>query len=214
MRNILLMLTSIMFGSVAHAADISFVSGLYEKKSTKIDGKNAGSSTTMSLGGRFHQDLDTTLAWFAQTQIDLNTYTSSNNAPAPDNSANLAAGGGVRYYFKPFAPAVVPYAAGLVEFKNNKTADWTTQTSYTEKTSTGIFYGGDIGIRAGLGANFFAELELPLFKSALFAVNKSKTVTETNNARTTSETEDTYNEAYIDTVSPILSATLAVGMKL
>ena len=196
-----------------NAADITLLSGFYQKSSEKIDGVTKGSTSLVSLGGRFSDDLNTDTAWIGEGAIKMRSYAASGGSPSPDNSMGVTIGGGVRYYFKPFATAVVPYVSGIAKVTSDKSAKWTT-TGYEQTSISGLYYGANAGIRAGLGDNFFVELELPFFESPLFSVAKTETVRQSGGTTTTSKEENTETALYVSSVAKITDARLGIGMKL
>lgn len=197
----------------ASAADVTLISGFYQKSSEKINGSTKGSTSLISLGGRFADDLNTDTAWLAEGSLKLRSYAASAGNPTPDNSMGVTIGGGARYYFKPWVTAVVPYVSGIVKITSDKSANWT-DTGYRQTTTSGLYYGANAGIRAGLGDNFFVELELPFFDSPLFAVTKTETVTQNGGATTSSKEENTETALYISSVAKLTEAKVGLGMLL
>jgi hypothetical protein len=215
------MLNRVVFASVAffgisngvHAADVTLVSGFYQKSSEKIDGKTKGSTSVFGAGGRFSDDLNTDMAWIGQGDLEMKSYTASAGIPSPDNALGMEVGGGVRYYFKPFAPAVVPYVSGIASVLSDKDVVWKTD-GYVQTSTSGLYYGANAGIRAGLGGDVFIELEIPVFKSPLFAVTKEETVKQVGDQTTTTKEESTDTALYVSSVGKITDARLGIGMKL
>jgi hypothetical protein len=199
--------------NAAYAADVTMVSGFYKKSNVKIEGKTKGYSSTVSFGGRYQDDLSTDTAWIGQTSVKMRSYTGSNGNLAPDNSVSILVGGGIRYYFQPFTTAVVPYVSGIVNLQNEKNAKWTA-TGYTETTESGLYYGANAGIRAGLGEKFFVELEMPFFFSPLFGVTSTETVTQTGDTSTRTKDESTDTSLFASSSGSINDVRLGVGMKL
>lgn len=200
-----------VFTTAAYAADISLVSGLFKKESSKIEGKNAGSTSVFGLGGRFHDDLDEMLAWYGQAELGMNSYSAPDGRRSPDNGVSLKFGGGVRHYFKPFATAVVPFASVGGDVRNQKEVVWTSN-GYVDTQTNGLYYNAAIGLRTGLDSNIFVELELPLFDRALFAVAKKTTIVD-GATPSESKEETTYNELWVDSFGPLQAARVAVGYK-
>jgi hypothetical protein len=197
----------------AFAADITLVSGFYKKSSEKIDGKTKGSTSEFGAGGRFSDDLNTDMAWIGLADLRMKSYTASAGIPSPDNALGMEVGGGVRNYFKPFATAVVPYVSGIVWVKSDKQVAWKTD-GYVQTSTSGLYYGANAGIRAGLGGDIFIELELPLFTSPLFAVSKVETVKQVDTTTTSSKDESTDTSLYVSSVGHITDAKLGIGMKI
>ena len=196
-----------------HAADVTLVSGFYQKSSEKIDGKTKGSTSVFGAGGRFSDDMNTEMAWIGQGDLKMKSYTASAGIPSPDNALGMEIGGGVRYYFMPFATAVVPYVSGIASVLSHKDVEWTTD-GYVQTSTSGLKYGANAGIRAGLGGDVFIELEIPVFTSPLFAVTKVETVEQVGDQTTTTKEESTDTALYVSSVGRITDATLGIGMKL
>jgi hypothetical protein len=203
----------VFMGASVQAADLTLVSGLFQRTSPKIEGKNTGSKTVFGLGGRYSDELSTDMAWLVATDVSLRSYSSGNGLPTPDNSVSLALQGGVRYYFKPFAEAIVPYVTGTASVASTKTADWE-KNGYTQVTASGLYYGANAGIRAGLGDALFVELELPFFESPLFSVSETETVTKEADGTKSKKEETTSTALYAQSSAPITSIRLGIGLKL
>lgn len=197
----------------AVAADVTFLSGIYQKSSDKVDGSSRGSTSTLSLGGRFSDDLTTETAWVAEGDLRLISYSAAAGSPSPDNAMGLKLGGGSRYYFKPIVEAVVPYATAIVTLKSEKALQWLS-TGYSETTKSGLYYGANAGIRAGLGNNFFVELEFDFFESPLFAVTKVETVTSAGGVNSTAKNETTESAIFAKSSVKFDEAKIGIGMLL
>ena len=195
------------------AADLTMTSGFYQKFNTKIEGKSKGSTSLVSVGGRYSDDLNSDMSWLGEGAVKMRSYAASGGVPSPDDSVGILISGGARYYFKPFSEAVVPYVSGIATIKSDKDATWTT-TGYRQTTTSGLYYSANAGIRAGLGGNFFVELELPFFESPLFAVKKTETVEQTGQATSSTKEEETETALYVSSVAKITDARLGIGMKL
>lgn len=207
-----LFLTAALVANTASAAEVSLVSGLYKKSSTKADGKNAGSQSTLGAAGRYHDDLGGSMAWYGSAGLLFNSYTAPDGRSSPDSGVSLSVGGGVRHYFKPFGTAVVPFGALGGDIRNTKKVDWNS-AGYTETTTNGLYYTGIVGLRAGLDSNFFVELELPLFDSALFSVAKTVQVDESTGTKVEKKTEVTNTELWVDTQSALTKTMFSIGYK-
>jgi hypothetical protein len=195
------------------AADVTFLSGVYQKSSDKVDGSSRGSTSTLSFGGRFSDDLTTETAWIAEGDLRLISYSAAAGSPTPDNALGLKLGGGSRYYFKPIVEAVVPYATGVVTLKSEKQLQWLSN-GYSETTKSGLYYGANAGIRAGLGNDFFVELEFEFFESPLFAVTKVETVTSVDGANQTKKNETTESAIFAKSSVNFDEAKIGIGMLL
>ena len=196
-----------------YAADITLVSGFYQKSSDKIDGKTKGSTSIFGAGGRYSDDLNTDTAWIGLADVKMKSYTAAAGIPSPDNSFGMEVGGGVRYYFKPFATAIVPYVSGIAKILNDKEVEWLPE-GYQQTSKSGLYYGANAGIRAGLGEDIFIELELPFFTSPLFAVTKVEKTTQVGEGTSTSKEESTDTALYVSSVGNITDVKVGIGMKL
>jgi hypothetical protein len=194
-----------------YGADVTLISGVYKQEKTKINGSNAGGQSEISAGARYHEDLSTQVAWFGQAQLAFRDYRGADDRKAPDNSTGIAIGGGLRRYFANFPQGVAPFVAGVVAVKNDKTAVFT-QGGYVETSENGLFYGATLGLRLGLDTPFFAELELPIFESALIASVKEETYSETT--KETTKKEGTRTELFASSRAPLTHIMVGVGMRL
>lgn len=207
------LLMAMPFLQEAHAADVTFLSGIYQKSSDKVEGVSAGSTSTLSVGGRFSDDLTTETAWVAEGDLRLISYSAASGVPSPDNAMGLKIGGGSRYYFKPIVEAVVPYATGIVTLKSEKGLQWLVG-GYQETSKSGLYYGANAGIRAGLGNNFFVELEFDFFESPLFAVTKTEKVAVNAGVKTTTKNETTESSIFAKSSVNFNQAKIGIGMLL
>ncbi len=189
------------------AAEISGVSGFFKSASSKTNGTSTGGASTFSLAARYSDLLEGSFHWFGQAGITLNNYSAASGAKAPSNSFGLALQGGVRLYFDPFSNRVIPYAAMRAGLVNQESYNALIDTQITQ---TGLYYYGDLGLRVDLDSDFFVDLEANLFKTALFAIEKSRKI----NGEEGSETEITRIGLYVDSSSTLLdSLTLGFGFK-
>ncbi len=208
-----LLLFAAMSGSNLFAADVTLVSGFYQKESNKIDSQSVGSTSTISLGGRFSDDLTESVAWLGEANVKMRSYTAAAGRVTPDNGVGLSVGGGARNYFKAFTAGVVPYVSGMATIVSDKASIWTS-SGYVQTSKTAILYGASAGIRAGLGGNFFVELDLPIFESPFFAVTKTETFVQAGTAVTSSSQESTETAIFVDSTAKLMNARLGLGMKL
>lgn len=199
-----------MFFSVtASAAEATLGSIIFSSEKSKIDGRDAGSTSTFGVAGRYHDVLDQTTSWYATTEIGVKSYTSGATGKAPDNSVNLTLGAGARYYFAPFSPSAVPFGFGAAAFKSASSAVFTS-SGYSETSLTGLFHTAGLGIRMALDDTVFFELESPFYESPLYAITKT-----INQAGDNSEKEETTSmELFAKTFGPFNSVLLSLGMKL
>lgn len=194
----------------AFGADLSLVSGFLEMEKDKRQGSNAGSQTHVSASGRFEDVLSTELNWFAQGGLSFHTYTAGEGGKAPSDGTGVSAGGGVRWYFTPFTTGVVPFLAGLGVVETDQDVSYPGTAFYEQTTRSGLYYGGNVGMRVAMNSRFFVELELPVFKSALFETIK----TENNSATGNTKTEKTRMDLFVKSSAGFNSLLVNVGMKL
>ncbi len=207
------LLAATTFSSNLFAADVTLVSGFYEKASDKIASQSVGSKSTVSLGGRFSDDLTESVAWIGEAQLKMRSYSAASGRVTPDNGLGLTVGGGARNYFKPFVAGVVPYVSGVARILSDKSSDWTS-SGYVQTTVTGLLYGATVGIRMGLGGAFFIDLDFPLFESPFFATTKTETFVQAGTLVTSSSEETTETSIYVDSSAKLSSARIGVGMNL
>ncbi len=200
----------VLLAAPARAMELSFLSGLYKSESDKVNGDDAGGKATIELGGRLGGEIDQRFHWFGESNLTLRTYDEGDSGDAPDNSTSLALGGGVRYYFSRFSEFSVPFTAAFARFKTDKNAEQDL-TGITETESTGLYYGGRVGIRFGLDQDFFLDLETPLFESALFAQEKTELTTP---AGVKTKFSKSRTDIYLNTTGALSSMVVALGLKL
>lgn len=204
----------LLAGSAAQAAEISYLSGVYRSEENEVADKDAGKETEISAGGRFSDQLDSRMYWFGQARLTLRSYTKGDVGDAPDDSTSLSLGGGVRYYFNKLSETVAPFAYGLGEYRSEKEGE-TSGGTPVEHEKNGLYYGAYFGIRLSLGADFFVDIETPLFDSALFATETRETETTDAAGKTTKTKDETKRtELYANTTGALNSAVVALGMRL
>jgi len=108
----------------------------------------------------------------------------------------------------------VPYATGIVTLKSEKELEWLSD-GYLQTTKSGLYYGANAGIRAGLGSSFFVELEFDFFESPLFAVTKAETVKSKDGGGTnTQKNETTEMSLFAKSSVKFDQAKIGIGMLL
>jgi hypothetical protein len=208
-----------MFASSTMAAELSMLSGLYKTEKSKVSDDDAGGQTAIQVGARYGDKLEAMLEWFAQSQLVLRSYDAPEGGEAPSNSTSIFIGGGVRSYFDPITENTAPFITGWGEYRNDKNAENRASTTYVESEDSGLFYGSSLGLRMGLNADFFVDFETALFTSALFATEKSETVTTTTDATTGVETttkterETSRTELFADTSGAFQNMLVSLGMR-
>ena len=199
----------------ARAADIAMVSGLFKNEEAKIDGTNAGGKTEISFGARYHEDMATSMAWFAHGGLSLKNYKGGKDTKAPDNTTGITMGGGVRWYFTPFSTAAVPFASGMGYYKNDKDVDYQAAGGFSETESNGLFYAGSGGVRIGMDSRFWVELETQIFDSALYATEKTQSKVVVNGEiQDGTKKQTTRTELFVGSFAPLTSTLVSFGMKL
>lgn len=201
--------SSVTFAQGASAAEATLGSVIFSSQKTKIDGDDAGTTSTFGVAGRYHDVLDQATSWYATTEIAVKSYSSGTGVKAPDNHINLALGGGARYYFAPFSPSAVPFGFAAAAFKSAASAVFTSN-GYTETAVMGLFHTAGLGLRMALDDTIFFELESSFYESPLYAI--TKITTQTGDASRKEET--TSMELFAKTFGPFDSVILSLGVKL
>ena len=167
-----------LWATSSFGSEVSFLSGVLRTENRSVANTDRGRKTELSLGGRFAENLDKNLFWYGQGNLALRSYGKGADGIAPDNSTSLSAGGGLRYYFGKMSEHVATFIYGGGDFKVDKdgAVDGTGRSVTTEKN--GLYYGSSFGIRLYLGSDFFCDFETPLFESALFATETTRTETK------------------------------------
>ena len=213
MRISALLLSSLFLVAVeAQAGEVSLVSGLYKHDKTKVDGVNAGGSTTIEVGGRYGDKITRQQAWYTEVGILLKSYESGAGREAPDNFTGIKALGGIRYVFPDFSEKVLPYIAGAAGYQTDKTVSLGAADTVETETG-GLVYKGLIGFQLEVDTDFFLGLETELFNSTLFGTQKVTTTTFAAGNTTSSKSETTNTELYFKSAGAFNSAQVLVGMR-
>lgn len=201
--------------STSQASELSLLSGVLRTENREVASQDKGRKTEIEFGGRYSDVLDKNIHWFGQGNLALRTFSKGADGLAPDNSTSLSAGGGLRYYFGKLSENIATFAYGLGEFKVDKNGiiDASGQSVTTEKN--GLYYGGTFGIRLYLGSDFFCDLETPIFDSALFATEMTRTETKAAGSDEVRSVEDktTRTDLYVDTTGAFSSIKVAMGLR-
>jgi hypothetical protein len=211
--NVLKILAIMCFAALpssGRAADISLVNGFFYKTADKVDGKNAGSTSLFGLGARYHEDMGGDLGWYGRGDLAMRSYSAADGRKAPGSSTSILIGGGVRNYFKPFAAGVVPFVGAGGDVRSQKSAEFS-GSGFKETESSGLYYEGNAGIRAGLDSDFFVEVEVPLFVSPLFASTKEVSFTDLTGTEVKEETSS--SSLWVDSSAPISQVRFGLGYK-
>lgn len=191
--------------------ELSMISGLYQTESSKNDGTNAGGDSTISMGGRVGNAMSQNLGWVAGGLLTMKSYTAPEGGKAPDSSTGIQMGGGLQYFFDPFGDRIVPYVLGAAYVLSEKEASSSGNT-ITETTTSGLYYGANVGLKFKFSASVFMFLESELFESALSGSVKTETKTTVGTTTTTTKNETTKTELYVDTAGAFGTTLVGVGM--
>lgn len=195
---------------LAQAAEVSFVSGLYKSEDRELDGEDAGRKSTIEVGGRYSEALDSQWHWFGQGTLALRSYS---GAATPSDSTSLNLAGGLRFYFDRFGESSVPFVYGYGAYRNDKDSD-SVDLQVVRETS-GLFYGAHAGVRLNLSTLAFLDIETQLFDSALFATETTERATEAADGSVTKRKyERTRSELYVNTNGAFATTLIAFGIKL
>jgi len=196
------------------AAEISVLSGLYKQEKSKTNGDSTGGQSETEIGARYGDDFDQGMIWFGQGRLTLRSYEAAKGGKSPSSSTSLRLGGGLRLYFDAFTQGLTPFVYGLAEYVNDNTAS-VNGLAYTENETSGLFYEGYAGFRFGLDSVIFLDLEANLFSSALTATTRSETVSPDGaGGTTTTKSETSRTEVYVDTRDPFSSFVVSLGVKI
>ena len=186
-----LILISCIFAEISLADDISLVSGLFkdETAQSKLRTKET------SVGARYASNVDKETQWFVQAALSLKSYSGIDNSP--DGTTSMSLGGGMNFFFQRLAPRITPLLSFYGEYRDLKSADASSKT-----TTTGLFYGGELGLRFKMSRYIFFEILGPIFESALNAK------TETENP---GKAESERTEIFVSSTGPFNSAKVSLG---
>ncbi len=202
-----LAVTLSLLATSAQSAEVSIIQGVYQSENTKVNGNKALETDVISAGGRYGDFIDVDQAWFAQAGIAIRQYDAPQNAP--DNSNDIAIGGGFRQYFERISETMIPYGVVGGEFRSTEEVEAGTNSFVTVERS-GLFYNAGIGMRLGFGTDFFVDFEVPFFESALMGTETRKTTDAQGNE---TKTETSSLDLYIDTDGVFNEIEVAFGMK-
>ncbi len=213
MRHLLLATGLLGFTSGAVAApEVSILSGVFKNESYKNDGKSGNSMSSIGAGARYADQIEGRWFWYTQGDMEALSYSKGGAAGAPSSAVNLNAGGGIRYYFDKLADRVEPYALTSGSFRTERLASPST-SGYTETTKNGLYYRADFGIRFSLQREFFVDFEIPLFRSALFATEKTTDAVYGDGGTTSTSSEKTRFELYAASTGTFDSVNVALGYR-
>jgi hypothetical protein len=214
MRHLLLAVGLAGVTSAAFASpEVSILSGVFRNESYKNDGKSGNSLSSIGAGARFADQIEGRWFWYTQGDMEILSYSKGGAAGAPSSAVNLNAGGGVRYYFDKLTDHIEPYGLASGSFRTERVATPGTN-GYSEVAKNGLYYRADFGIRISLQREFFVDFEVPLFRSALFASEKTTdAVYGDGGTTTTTSSEKTRFELFAASTGTLDSVNVALGYR-
>ncbi len=208
--------TSFLSATPLVASEISLLSGVFQSSETETNNDNKTGETTLEVGGRYSTDTVDRYSWLIEAMLSTTKYDAPKGSADPDDDNSFSIGIGRRFYFLNMSENIRPLfqmRAGLVNKSSGTTVTTTTGTTTTvtvaEKESTSLFYAADAGFRFDVSPDFFYEIEVPLFESSLYGVEKQSS----GDGSTKVETKTRRTDLYIRTYSPLTSARFGVGMR-
>ncbi len=183
----------------------------YTSTDNKVSGSDSGSSSQLSVAGRYAEPMTDRLHWFSESGLEFNSYSAAGGGKAPSDSVNITLGGGARLYFPDFSEAIFPFLSvngGLIQTESATLSSG----GYSQTSVSGLFYGASSGFRFDLDQDFFLDVSADLFNAPLFSTAKTKVVNSAGT--TTSETEESTMALQLDTIGTTSNLEVAVGMKL
>ena len=208
--------TSLLCTSPLVAAEISVLSGVFQSAETETNNDNKIGETTLEVGGRYSTDTVDRYNWMIEALLRTTKHDAPKGSADPDDDNSFSIGVGRRFYFLNMSENIRPLfqmRAGLNNTSSGSSTSVTTGTTTTvstvEKESTSLYYAADAGFRFDVSPDFFYEIEVPLFQSSLYGVEKESN----GNGTTKVETKTRRTDLYVRTYSPLTSARFGVGMR-
>jgi hypothetical protein len=197
------------------ASEVSFLSGILRTENREVANQDKGRKTEIEVGGRYADVLDKNIHWYGQSKIALRNYSKGDDGLAPDNSTSLSAGGGLRYYFGKLSENIATFAYGGGELKLDKDGLIDTAGRAVTIEKNGLYYGGSFGIRLYLGSDFFCDFETPIFDSALFATETTRTETRAAGSAEIVSVEDktTRTDLFVGSNGAFSTIKVAMGLR-
>lgn len=198
------------------AAEISLLSGVFQTAETERNNDNKTGKTTLEVGGRFATDTVDRYNWMIEGLLRTTKYDAPKGSADPDDDNEFSIGIGRRHYFLNMSESIRPLfqmRVGLNNESSTKTSTTTTGTTTTfttvEKESTSLYYAADAGFRFDVSPAFFYEIEVPIFQSSLYGVEKESSGEGTSKVENKTSTTD----LYVRTYNPLTTARFSVGMR-
>lgn len=204
--------TSLLCTPSLIAAEISVLSGVFQSAETETNNDNKIGETTLEVGGRYATDTVERYNWMIEVLLRTTKHDAPKGSPDPDDDNSFAVGAGRRFYFQNMSESVRPLfqmRAGLNNSSSSQTTGSGTTISTAKKESTSLYYAADAGFRFDVSPDFFYEIEVPLFQSSLYGIDKQST----GEGATKVETKTRRTDLYVRTYSPLTSARFGVGMR-
>ena len=204
-----------LWATSSYGSEVSFLSGVIRTENRSVANADRGRKTEFSLGGRFAENLDKNLFWYGQGNLALRSFSKGSDGLAPDNSTSLSAGGGLRYYFGKLSEHVATFVYGGGDFKVDKDGAVDAAGRSVTNEKNGLYYGSSFGIRLYLGSDFFCDFETPLFESALFATETTRTETKNPASGDVTSVEDktSKTELFAGTTGAFNTVKVAMGYR-
>lgn len=200
-----MILATLSFGTL-QAIEVGLVSGFYQQEKQKLDGKDNGGKTTISLGARVADAYEGPYSWFVEPRLTMRSFDAPDGGKAASDSTSLALAGGMRWYFPEFSDSWTPFISGMGAIVNEKDANSTMETE-----TSGLYYGASGGFRINFHKQLFFDIECAFFESALFATVKSDPIDDTGSEK---KSESTETELFVNSRSSLSKTTFGIGMKL
>src|SRR5690606_19441048 len=102
--------------------ELSVVSGLYKSEEHKVDGKENGESSEISIGARVADLPFEQIQYYGFGLLTLHSYDAPSNRKSPSNGTSIELAGGMRYFFPAWSEVITPYLAGQAKYRNSKKA--------------------------------------------------------------------------------------------
>ena len=204
--------TSLLCTTPLIAAEISVLSGIFESAETETNNDNKIGETTLEVGGRYATDVVERYNWMIEVLLRTTKYDAPKGRPDPDDDNSFSVGAGRRFYFLNMSENIRPLfqmRAGLNNASSSKTTNTGAAISTTKKESTSLYYAADAGFRFDVSPDFFYEIEVPLFQSSLYGIEKQSS----GDGAAKVETKTRRTDLYVRTYSPLTSARFGVGMR-
>ena len=165
---------ALLGASLAHAAELSFVSGGFKSSASEV-GEVENDVIEVSVGGRYLEMIDEESAVYYDAGLSYRSFDGDSDL---DGAIGFTLGIGSRFYGVSFSERIIPFINAFAALVNSQTYNDAITASYD---SFSIDYGLGIGMRFGFYEGLFFELGTDIFKSAIW----KNTTTKVNGVETT-----------------------------